>query len=69
MASGAVVLAHGGGAPETASVAVPLLVVAGFVVAELRMRRRERHRDPRIDRQSAHLARQDAHLDRQASEP
>ena len=37
------VLAHGGGAPEALTIAIPLLVVVGFVVAELRVRRRDRH--------------------------
>ena len=39
------VLAHGGGAPETLTIAIPLLVVVGFVVAELRVRRRDRDDD------------------------
>ena len=37
-----VLLAHGGGAPEALTIAVPLLVVVGFVLAELRVRRRDR---------------------------
>ena len=36
------ILAHGGGAPEALTITVPLLVVVGFVVAELRVRRRDR---------------------------
>lgn len=40
--AGRVVLAHGGGAPEALTIAVPLLVVVGFVLAELRVRRRDR---------------------------
>ena len=42
-----VLLAHGGGAPEALTIAVPLLVIVGFVVAELRVRRRDR--PPRHD--------------------
>ena len=41
-----VILAHGGGAPETLTVALPVLVVVGFVVAELRVRRRDRDNRP-----------------------
>ena len=40
-AAGAVVLAHGGGAPEAAMVGLPLLVLAAFAVLERRARRRE----------------------------
>ena len=36
-----VVLAHGGGAPEAAMVALPLLLFAGFLHLERRARRRE----------------------------
>ena len=39
------VLAHGGGLPETATVLVPLLVVAAFVVQERRNVRRIRERE------------------------
>ena len=38
-------LAHGGGAPEALTIALPLLVIVGFVLAELRVRRRERAAD------------------------
>ena len=48
--AGRVLLAHGGGAPEALTVAVPLLVVVGFVLAELRVRRRDRERDDGPDR-------------------
>jgi hypothetical protein len=37
----AVVLAHGGGAPEAAMIGLPVLVLAVFVVLERRARRRE----------------------------
>lgn len=37
-----ILLAHGGGAPEAAMVAAPLLLLAGFVVLERRARSRER---------------------------
>ncbi|MDP9466323.1 MAG: hypothetical protein M3P31_03650 [Actinomycetota bacterium] len=37
----AVVLAHGGGAPEAAMIGLPLLVLAVFAVLERRARRRE----------------------------
>ena len=40
-----VLLAHGGGAPEALTIALPLLVIVGFVLAELRVRRRERAAD------------------------
>ena len=36
------VLAHGGGAPETAMVGVPLLIIALFGWLEVRARKRER---------------------------
>ena len=39
------VLAHGGGLPEAATVMVPLLVVAAFVVQERRNVRRLRERE------------------------
>ena len=39
------VLAHAGGLPETATVLVPLLVVAAFVVQERRNVRRLRERE------------------------
>ena len=38
-------LAHGGGLPETATVLVPLLVVVAFVVQERRNVRRLRERE------------------------
>jgi hypothetical protein len=38
---GAVVLAHGGGAPEAAMVGLPVLVLVVFAVLERRARRRE----------------------------
>jgi hypothetical protein len=44
------VLAHYGGVPEALTVALPVLVFAGFMLAEKRARRRERERagqDPR----------------------
>ena len=34
MLMGEVVLAHGGGAPEAATIVIPLLIVIGFVVRE-----------------------------------
>ena len=37
----AVVLAHGGGAPEAAMIGLPVLVLAVFAVLERRARRRE----------------------------
>jgi len=37
-----VVLAHGGGAPEAAMIAAPVLVVLAFVWFERRARRRDR---------------------------
>ena len=48
--AGRVLLAHGGGAPEALTIAVPLLVVVGFVLAELRVRRRDRERAGGPDR-------------------
>jgi hypothetical protein len=42
-----VVLAHGGGAPEAATVVIPLLVVIGFVVRERRNVRKLREQDAR----------------------
>ena len=41
----AVVLAHGGGAPEAAMVGLPVLVLVVFAVLERRARRREREQD------------------------
>lgn len=38
----ALVLAHGGGAPEAAMIGVPLLVLVAFGLLERRARRRER---------------------------
>lgn len=34
MSLGVMVLAHGGGAPEAATIVIPLLIVIGFVVRE-----------------------------------
>ena len=50
-ASGAVVLAHGGGVPEAAMVGVPVLVLGLFAVLERRARRREaaQERDDAVD--------------------
>ena len=42
----AVVLAHGGGAPEAAMVALPVLVLVVFAVLERRARRREAEQEP-----------------------
>jgi len=39
------VLAHGGGLPEAATIGVPLLVLVVFAVLERRARRRERSDD------------------------
>jgi hypothetical protein len=39
------VLAHGGGVPEAATVVIPLLVVIGFVVLERRNVRRIRRQE------------------------
>jgi membrane protein implicated in regulation of membrane protease activity len=39
--SDALVLAHGGGAPEAAMIGLPVLVLVVFVVLERRARRRE----------------------------
>jgi hypothetical protein len=41
VATDAVVLAHGGGAPEAAMVGLPVLVLVVFAVLERRARRRE----------------------------
>ena len=38
------VLAHAGGVPEALTIALPLLIFGGFVLAEKRARRRERER-------------------------
>jgi hypothetical protein len=47
MSLAATVLAHGGGAPEAATVVVPLLIVIAFVVRERQnvRRLREQERD------------------------
>ena len=45
MPASQVVLAHYGGAPETATVGVPLLIIVAFGLLERRARRRERERD------------------------
>jgi hypothetical protein len=39
-------LAHGGGVPEAATIVVPLLVVGAFVVQERRNVRRLREQEP-----------------------
>lgn len=38
----ALVLAHGGGVPEAATIGLPLVIVAGFIWAEKKARKRER---------------------------
>jgi hypothetical protein len=45
MSLGAVVLAHGGGAPEAATVLVPVLIVIAFVVRERQNVRRLREQE------------------------
>jgi hypothetical protein len=45
MVPAAVVLAHGGGAPEAATVLVPLLVVIAFVVQERKNVRKLREKE------------------------
>ena len=45
-ASGVVLLAHGGGAPEAAMVGLPVLVLVVFAVLERRARRREAEQGP-----------------------
>jgi hypothetical protein len=45
MSLGAVVLAHGGGAPEAATVLVPVLIVIAFVVRERQNVRKLREQD------------------------
>jgi hypothetical protein len=47
MSTGLVVLAHGGGAPEAATVLVPLLLVVAFVVRERKHVRELREREER----------------------
>lgn len=42
----ALLLAHGGGAPEAAMIGLPLLVVAVFAVLERRARKHESRGDP-----------------------
>jgi hypothetical protein len=44
MASGQVVLAHYGGAPEAVSIVLPVVLFTGFLLLERRARRRERER-------------------------
>lgn len=46
----AAVLAHGGGAPETALIVVPLLVLLVFAWAERRARARERRGPDQVAR-------------------
>lgn len=41
---GSLVLAHYGGVPEVLTIALPLLIFAGFLLMEKRARRRERER-------------------------
>jgi hypothetical protein len=45
MTLGAVVLAHGGGAPEAATIVVPVLIVIAFVVRERQNVRKLREQD------------------------
>jgi hypothetical protein len=45
MSLGAVLLAHGGGAPEAATVLVPLLIVIAFVVRERQSVRKLREQE------------------------
>jgi hypothetical protein len=45
MTLGAVILAHGGGAPEAATVLVPVLIVIAFVVRERQNVRKLREQD------------------------
>jgi hypothetical protein len=47
--TGAVVLAHGGGAPEAAMIGLPVLVLAVFAVLERRARRREAAQEHVVD--------------------
>lgn len=44
--SGALVLAHGGGAPEVLTFGLPLVILSAFVCAERRARRHERDAAP-----------------------
>ncbi len=43
----ALVFAHGGGAPEAATIGLPLLVLVVFGMLERRARQREKRRDGR----------------------
>ena len=45
-ASGGLVLAHGGGAPEAAMIGLPILLFTVFFLLERRARRREDEADP-----------------------
>jgi hypothetical protein len=47
MSAALVVLAHGGGAPEAATVLVPLLIVTAFVVRERKHVRELREQEER----------------------
>jgi hypothetical protein len=47
MTLGAAVLAHGGGAPEAATIVVPLIIVIAFVVRERKSVRRLRELEER----------------------
>jgi hypothetical protein len=49
MTLGAVILAHGGGAPEAATVLVPVLIVIAFVVRERQNVRKLREQDREPD--------------------
>ncbi len=49
MSASAVVLAHGGGAPEAAMIGIPLLLLLAFGLLERRARRREAGTDTEGD--------------------
>ena len=51
-ASGQVVLAHGGGAPEAAMVGLPVLVLLVYAVLERRARRQEAAQDAVDERET-----------------
>ena len=53
MSLAAVVLAHGGGAPEAATIVVPLLIVIAFVVRERKNVSRLREQEERERRGDA----------------
>ena len=52
-AADAVVLAHGGGAPEAAMIGLPVLVLAVFAVLERRARRREAEQEAPVEEREA----------------